>query len=111
MHQFTKANAAENGRKGGLLRWKLYREQQEAEKKAASLPPQAVSERDNRVQKQIEKIDEMLLSSKSVDEIAKLTKAKERLWRLLWPSGKSSKGGNGSRRPAPTFANAPQEQR
>lgn len=87
---FTAENAAEMGRRGQAALKERRRADAEAlarmQAKLAAIPVSAdETKRAERIQRQIDKCDEMLDSCDEPETFVKLTAAKERLWNLLFP--------------------------
>jgi hypothetical protein len=86
IHRFTKENAAANGRKGNAsLRRQRAEQKARLEEFLSQTPADANGNaRTERVLRQLDRIDRLLLTCK-VSELATLATAKERLWGLIFP--------------------------
>jgi len=99
LRPFTKENAAEMARRSVKAR-----EERRAQRKAMAAAirlessPDCDQARNRRVFAQIRQCDEMIDECRDPDTFVKLTAAKERLWRLVFPTAGVLKPANAPRR-------------
>lgn len=84
---FTKENAAEKGRKGGLTTHKRWLEKKQAMSTLlAGIPLETqLAARQNKVAEQVDISDRLINSCKDPEMFVKLVNAKATLWNLVFP--------------------------